>query len=256
MVQASGDHTLDLFGGRSPWAASDWTASDDRVRGGKSQSYFETDGKSGRFFGHLDIDTLGGAGFASQRTTHEDRTWDLSDFAGIRLKIDNADGKKYTLILKDSLLPRNPDNGREQATTSYEYDFQTTSPASLDHPSSTTIHIPWSSFEPTYRGRKQDDAKPLKTAHIKRLSIMMRSFFGTQKGSFSVTISSISAYPKSENNTTRSLPSPGIDKGAPLSRPPIGSSSGAPWRSPLTLTVAALATLLALHTLYRRYVKG
>ncbi|TKX23987.1 hypothetical protein C1H76_3925 [Elsinoe australis] len=254
MVRALNKSTIDLFGGDREWTASDWTASDDRVRGGKSQSYFETDGSSGRFYGDLDIDTLGGAGFASQRTTGEDRNWDLSDYHGIKLNVDKADGKKYTLILKDSLLPQNPDNGREQATTSYEYDFETTAPSTVDHPSSQAIYIPWSSFKPTYRGREQDDAKPLKTSSIKRLSIMMRSFFGSQKGPFSVTISSVSAYTvkaEATNPATRGS----TEKGGPTPSRPIGTSSGAPWRSLLTYGALTLATLLALHTLYRRYAR-
>jgi hypothetical protein len=50
---------------------------------------------TGRFHGNLDIKTLGGAGFASQRTTGEDRCWDLSAFAGIVLDIAEADGKSF-----------------------------------------------------------------------------------------------------------------------------------------------------------------
>ncbi|KAF2223028.1 NADH:ubiquinone oxidoreductase intermediate-associated protein 30, partial [Elsinoe ampelina] len=208
------------------WKASDWTASDDRVRGGKSESYFETDGSSGRFFGDLDIDTLGGAGFASQRTTDDTRTWNLSNFDGIRVNVDKADaGKKYTLILKDSLLPKNADNGREQATTSYEYDFTTPSPSTIDHSSSTTILIPWSKFKATYRGREQDDAKPLETSSIKRISIMMRSFFGTQKGPFSITIRTISAY--SDKGQSSIVPSGSADeKGGLIPSRPMGSSPG------------------------------
>jgi hypothetical protein len=34
---------------------------------------------------------LGGAGFASQRTTGEDREWDLSEYAGIQLSIAKGD---------------------------------------------------------------------------------------------------------------------------------------------------------------------
>jgi len=44
-----------------------------------------------RFRGHLDITTLGGAGFASQRTTGENRRWNLAAYDGIRLHVDEAD---------------------------------------------------------------------------------------------------------------------------------------------------------------------
>lgn len=84
------------------WSADDWTASDDRVRGGKSQSYLDaSDKKIGRFYGNLDIKTLGGAGFASQRTTGDDREYDLSKYAGIELRIAKGDS---TSLLAFSLL--------------------------------------------------------------------------------------------------------------------------------------------------------
>lgn len=51
------------------------------------------DEKNARFHGHLDIKTLGGAGFASQRTVGEDKTWDLSGYAGIQLNIAKGDSK-------------------------------------------------------------------------------------------------------------------------------------------------------------------
>ncbi|GAM86441.1 hypothetical protein ANO11243_044550 [Dothideomycetidae sp. 11243] len=166
-----------LFGGNRPWSAADWTASDDRVRGGKSQSHLETSecDAIARFHGDLDISALGGAGFASQRTTDEDRIWDLGEYDGIDIAIRKSDGKRYTLIVKDTLLPPNPDNGREQSTTSYEYDFVVESSAE-----STSIRIPWSSFNPTYRGREQKDANPLDTTRVRRISIMMRRSFTWQ----------------------------------------------------------------------------
>jgi hypothetical protein len=67
----------------------------------------------------LDIKTLGGAGFASQRTTNDDRTWDLSAYSGIHLDLEKTDGKKYTFVIKDEILPLD-ERGREQSTISYE----------------------------------------------------------------------------------------------------------------------------------------
>lgn len=175
---------LILFGGDVGWKASDWTDSDDRVRGGASQSYLEITGSSARFHGNLDITALGGAGFASQRTTGEEKTWDLSSYDGIHLTLGHHDGKKYTLTLKDEILPLMAD-GREQSTTSYEYDFSSQSAKDL--------FVPWHAMKPTYRGKPKDDAKPLDTKNVKRFSIMMRSFFGTQEGDFSLTVNSIKA---------------------------------------------------------------
>ncbi len=103
-----------------------------------AQSYFEFGEDGARFHGNLDTETLGGAGFASQRTTGDDREWDLSDYAGIQLAIKKGDSmdcvalhdkvyqaeqaieKRYTFILKDELLPPDEKTGREQSTISWE----------------------------------------------------------------------------------------------------------------------------------------
>jgi hypothetical protein len=86
-----------------PWDPLDWTSSDDRVRGGSSYSKLSCSSQSpiAEFHGNLDIKTLGGAGFASQRTTGEDRLWDLSGYDGLELDIAASDAKQYTVILKD-----------------------------------------------------------------------------------------------------------------------------------------------------------
>ncbi|KAF1939576.1 CIA30 family protein [Clathrospora elynae] len=175
---------LVIFGGDRGWKASDWTDSDDRVRGGASQSYLDISGSSARFHGNLDITALGGAGFASQRTTGDEKTWDLSDYDGIYLHLGKHDGKKYTLTLKDEILPLMAD-GREQSTISYEYDFSSTSKMAL--------FVPWHAMKPTYRGKPKNDAAPLDTKNVKRFSLMMRSFFGDQEGDFSLTVMSIKA---------------------------------------------------------------
>ncbi|KAF2965626.1 hypothetical protein GQX73_g7953 [Xylaria multiplex] len=181
----SGTHTY-LFGGDKPWHAESWVASDDRVRGGKSQSHLDYSPESKeavRFYGELDITALGGAGFASQRSP-DPQHWDLSSFHGLRLATKSGDGKKYTLILKDEILPRRPD-GREQSTVSWEYDFRGGAGIELD--------IPWQSLKATYRGKPVPDAKPLDVANIKRISIMMRSFFGDQEGPFDLELQHIIA---------------------------------------------------------------
>lgn len=156
------------------WKASDWTASDDRVRGGNSQSYLEISGSTARFHGHLDIKTLGGAGFASQRTVAEDGNWDVSNYDGILLTLGKSDGKRYTFILKDEVLPRNPDNGREQATISWEYDFAI--PVEEAQAESSFVFIPWKDLKPTYRGKEKKAAKKFDTKNVKRFSIMMRRY--------------------------------------------------------------------------------
>jgi hypothetical protein len=115
---------------------------------------------------------LGGAGFASQRTTNDDRSWNLSEYEGIVLTIAEADKKRYSLIVKDEILQPSP-NGREQSTISYEFDF--------DLPGTTSeepaeIFIAWNDLKATYRGREKPDAPGIDTKNIRRFSIMMRRY--------------------------------------------------------------------------------
>ncbi|KAI8631075.1 CIA30-domain-containing protein [Xylariaceae sp. FL1651] len=215
----SGRHIY-LFGGDKPWSFESWVASDDRVRGGKSQSYL--DGASEppgtvRFHGELDITALGGAGFASQRSP-DTQHWDLKSFRGLRLAITKGDGKKYTLIVKDEVLPKRPD-GREQSTVSWEYDF-TGHEIELD--------IPWENFKPTYRGKPKLDAKPLDLTNVTRISIMMRSFFGEQEGPFDLGLQYIAAVMSeeqarvSDSDTLAKVdsPSPNLDSTKQQERAP------------------------------------
>lgn len=170
----------------------------------------------------------------------------MGEYDGIDIAIRKSDGKRYTLIVKDTLLPPNPDNGREQSTTSYEYDFVVESSAE-----STSIRIPWSSFNPTYRGREQKDANPLDTTRVRRISIMMRSFFGTQSGSFSLSLKSISAY-KSTPDSKGSWCGPEVESGGG-----IPSGRGTPRRlgAPLTACIATMLAVVAVHVLYRRWIR-
>ncbi|EGP91528.1 unnamed protein product [Zymoseptoria tritici ST99CH_1A5] len=218
-LEVYGQKSLALFGGTVPWNANDWTSSDDRVRGGKSQSYLDVsdDCNIGRFHGNLDIKTLGGAGFASQRTTGEDQEWDLSDYAGIEICVAEGDKKRYTFNLKDSLLPPDPTTGREQSSLTYECDFELPPQDTPGHAHEKCVFIPWDSLNATYRGRVQKDAKPIDLESVKRISIMMRSFFGTQEGEFSLSIKSIAALKKVPKADGPVLPVPdnaALEKGS------------------------------------------
>ena len=144
-----------------------------------SQSYLESSGSGVCFRGTLDIEALGGAGFASQRTVGDDRFWDLSSSSGFEITIDlsQSDDKLYTLILKDEILPRNPVNDREQSTVSWEYTLSKSKccPRPDDSSSSlASLFIPWSHFKPTYRGKQTDTPKSLDLSKVKRISIMIR----------------------------------------------------------------------------------
>ncbi|ORY61331.1 CIA30 family protein [Pseudomassariella vexata] len=186
-----------LFGGPTPWSEVEWTSSDDRVRGGKSQSYLDCSSiTTALFHGNLDITALGGAGFASQRTATT-QSWNLTDYHGLSIHTGKSDGKKYTLTLKDETLPKRPD-GREQSTVSWEYDF-------VPNCNHGELFVPWDDFKPTYRGRPKADAPALDLANVRRISLMMRSFFGSQHGEFRLEIDCIAASTTSRSHQASSL---------------------------------------------------
>ncbi|KAL9608706.1 MAG: hypothetical protein Q9167_006472 [Letrouitia subvulpina] len=215
--------TLFLFGETKPWLPPPWTTIDDRVRGGSSTSHLSSlpDNCAG-FHGQLDTKTLGGAGFASQFSpvdvdhvvgtadsgdlqvagTQPQRdtrpTWDLSEYVGLELSILNMDSKTYTLILKDTeAMDDERDDGRKKAGISWEASFKSSSEVqgvgALKSNSVKKFWIPWASFEATFRGKKVEDAGPLKTGEIKRVGLMMRSYFGSQEGDFRLEVKSLCA---------------------------------------------------------------
>ncbi|KXS21108.1 NADH:ubiquinone oxidoreductase complex I intermediate-associated protein 30 [Gonapodya prolifera JEL478] len=181
---------LYLFGGSKPWSVAQWTDSDDRVRGGSSRSHLsllDTEGTAVRFHGTLDTTTLGGAGFASQRTVGE-LSLDVSAYDGFVLWVGKNDGKKYAFNVKD-VLPPVEAGVREQSTLSWEFFF-------VPPLEGGAVVVEWSQLVPTYRGRVQTDPPPLDKKSIKRFSIMARSFFDQQSGEFSLVINSIAAFKK------------------------------------------------------------
>lgn len=154
----------------------------------------------------LDTQTLGGAGFASQ-TTSGAETWDLSGYDGVEVEVVTGDGKRYTLIVKDEVPEGKREDGRERSGVNWECDFEAGGEKAV-------VWVPWGRFKAVYRGVEKPDAGPLRTAEIKRFSLMCRryvhlwkralesmlnwgeSFFGNQEGEFELVLASISALKK------------------------------------------------------------
>lgn len=88
------------------------------------------------------------------------------------LDLGKADSKTYTFVIKDTLLPKNPEDGREQSTISWEYDFSFAEDSVQAE--SSFLYVPWKSLKATYRGKEKKDAGKLNTKAIKRFSLMMR----------------------------------------------------------------------------------
>ena len=157
-------HTAVLFGPN--WDPAGWAASDDRVRGGSSVSTLTSITGGVLFHGNLDVETLGGAGFASQRTVGDDKIFDLSAHDGIELILLGSDHKRYTISLTDEIAGRRPD-GREQSALVWEFDFCPSEEGSK-------VRVLWNDLKPTYRGKPVEDARPLSLSNVKRFRIMAR----------------------------------------------------------------------------------
>ncbi|KAF8541246.1 NADH:ubiquinone oxidoreductase intermediate-associated protein 30 [Trichophaea hybrida] len=170
------------------WNSADWTPQNDSLRGGSSTSALTiiSGGNSAVFSGVLDSRTLGGAGFASFRTTGT-KSWNWSGENGLEIKLLGGNKRVFTLVLKTDIPEDDSDN--EMSTVSYEYNFTPSQDTA-----ETTIIAPFSSFKPCYRGRPATDAPPLNISCVKRMSFMVRSFFGKpeQGGKFRLEIESIS----------------------------------------------------------------
>lgn len=162
-----------------PWDLSSWETTDDTVRGGNSSSHLSisSDLNIATFSGYLDAQALSGAGFASQRTIGS-LDWDLSAYSGLLISVTETDDKNYTITLKDTL----PANSSESSLL-YEIDYR----------GAGEKKFAWGDFVPTLRGRVQNGTV-LNTTRVLQVSLMVRSYFGAQEGSFSMSIESISAY--------------------------------------------------------------
>lgn len=213
--------------GSTPWRSVRWETVDDRVRGGASRSHISID-ESGlvRFAGNLDITTLGGAGFASQRTVQPlPIPLDADRFSGLSLTfnpISSASSspssssssldlpetaapgtvQTFTLQLHTQTEERRWD-GRRKSAVVYEWDF------SLPHRQldsvvsagkNRTLTAPWSSFRPFFRGRPVEAPK-LDPRRVTQWSIMARSLFGQQAGHFSLVLESLDAVQSDANRS-------------------------------------------------------
>jgi hypothetical protein len=169
----------------------------------------------------IDTQTLGGAGFASQRFTFGPIPLHLPplEYQGLSINYlssrleDDATAKPpkphtYTITLKTTQPTYYPPPGQpkppktpEPAVLSYEYSFDTSSSSSgLKKPSPISIELPFGDFVPTYRGRevKKDNPiyRPLQTETIYEFSLMCRSGFGEQEGEFELIILGIDGWRK------------------------------------------------------------
>ena len=167
----------------------------------------------------IDIDTLGGAGFASQRYRFGPQPLQLprTEYKGIILSAlppsssssslcssDTPRANTFTLVLKTTIPTRPPSKPKtppqpEQSTLSYEYHFTPSHNLTNDR---ETVAIGFNDLKVTYRGREvsRDDPKyvPFHSEQIYEISLMCRSAFGSQKGDFELVVESIAGWKKDE----------------------------------------------------------
>lgn len=111
----------------------------------------------------------------------------MSAYDGVVLDVGRGDGKLYTFIVKDEILP--PDQGgREQSTVSWEYDFRVEESGGDGGigdgkeevgeraQGGKRVWIPWAELKATYRGKEKRDAAPIDLANVRRFSLMMRRY--------------------------------------------------------------------------------
>lgn len=94
----------------------------------------------------------------------------------------SGDGKVYTFIVKDEILPTG-EGGREQSSVSWEYDFRVGGDGDGDGEKGEgegeggeRVWIPWGEFKATYRGKEKRDAAPMDVRGLRRFSLMMRRY--------------------------------------------------------------------------------
>ncbi len=149
-----------------------WQVVNDGVMGGLSQSEFlDDEAGAGVFRGTVSLDNNGG--FASVRTVPGD--YGLEVFDGVELKV-RGDGKRYSFRLRTS----NRFDG-----VAWKYDFDTRAGEWM------TIRLPFSGFEPSWRGRRVRNAGPLVPDEIRQLGFLIAD---KQTGPFRIDVGHIAGY--------------------------------------------------------------
>ena len=149
-----------------------WFVVNDNVMGGRSLGAFQAVNSELHFKGVTNTD---GGGFSSIRT-HAVYV-DLADYEGIRLRV-KGDGRRYTWRLTTDARF----HGR---AVSYWADFDTRDGGW------TTVDIPFSNFEPRFRGYALD-GPALDPRTITGMGLMI---YDKQDGPFELHLQSVGAYP-------------------------------------------------------------
>jgi len=145
---------IPIFDFSDPDPSVRWYVVNDGVMGGRSSSDIVlTDEGTGLFTGYVSLENNGG--FASIRAAFEQL--DLSPFSGILLKV-KGDGRRYQLRFR---LSGSFDG------VAYRAEFDT-EPGTWQE-----VRIPFTEFEPTFRGRVPRGAGPLDPSKVRQLGFLI-----------------------------------------------------------------------------------
>ena len=162
-------HIIDFSRGRS---VEDWRVVNDGVMGGLSMSRIQaTSSGTAVFEGQLSLENNGG--FASVRTFMEDL--DLSNFDGVTLRV-RGDGRTYQIRFR----------------TDQRFDGVTYRATFVTKPGEWTIvRVPFTRFEPTFRGRVLRGVEPLDTSRLRQIAFMVAD---KKEGPFRLEIEWVKAF--------------------------------------------------------------
>jgi monofunctional biosynthetic peptidoglycan transglycosylase len=156
-------------------AAVPWDAIGDPIMGGVSRGELAVENAIGSFRGVVSLEH--GGGFASVRSA--EGRYDLSGYAGLAVRV-RGDGKRYGLRLRTS---------GDFDGVSYQADLQPGAGAWVE------VELPFSSFQPVFRGRPVPSHPPLDPAAIRSFGLIVA---GRQAGEFQLELEWIAAYPEPE----------------------------------------------------------
>jgi hypothetical protein len=155
------------------WTSLGWGIVNDGVMGGRSASSMEmTPEGTAIFKGILSLANNGG--FASTRALLDQTDW--TGFAGLRVRV-RGDGRRYQLRLRT-------DQGFDGVAYRAEFD--------TSRGEWTEVFLPFSEFQPSFRGRVPRNAGPLDLRSIRQVGFLIGD---KVEGPFELEIAWIRAIP-------------------------------------------------------------
>jgi hypothetical protein len=168
MPAGHGRELIDVHAAREP---GNWVSVHDTVMGGVSRGGLHQEDCGLVFAGEVSLDNNGG--FASVRTRPRD--FQLQAAAGLVIRV-RGDGRPYRLRLR---LDDRFDG------VAWNHEFATEAGVWI------TVEVPFSAFEPMWRGRRLEGRPPLDPAQVRQIGFMIAD---KQAGPFRLEIARVAAY--------------------------------------------------------------